>query len=169
MEERRDKINYYLDIAEAVAGRATCLRKKYGTVIVNNDQIISTGYAGAPRGRINCCDLGVCMKKKYLPNTRHSGYDYCRAVHSEQNAMISASRDEMIGGHLYLVGYRTDSHEYEKGASPCLLCRKMIINAGIKKVYVRIDKDLYKEIIVEEWVKNDELLNGQTRILKYKK
>lgn len=169
MEERRDKINYYLDIAEAVAGRATCLRKKYGSVIVNKDQIISTGYAGAPRGRINCCDLGYCTKKKYLPETRHSGYDYCRAVHSEQNAMISASRDEMIGGYLYLVGYRTDSHEYEKGASPCLLCRKMIINAGIKKVYVRVDKDVYKEINVDEWVKNDELLNGQTRILKYKK
>ena len=161
MEERRDKINYYLDIAEAVAGRATCLRKKYGSVIVNNDQIISTGYAGAPRGRVNCCDLGYCTKKKYLPETRHSGYDYCRAVHSEQNAMISASRDEMLNGCLYLVGYRTDSHEYEEGASPCLLCRKMIINAGISKVYVRIDKNNYKEIIVDEWVKRDELLNGQ--------
>ena len=161
MEERRDKINYYLDIAEAVAGRATCLRKKYGSVIVNNDQIISTGYAGAPRGRVNCCDLGYCTKKKYLPETRHSGYDYCRAVHSEQNAMISASRDEMLNGCLYLVGYRTDSHIYEKDASPCLLCRKMIINAGISKVYVRIDKNNYKEIIVDEWVKRDELLNGQ--------
>ena len=163
MEKRRDKINYYLDIAEAVAERATCLRKKYGTVIVNNDQIISTGYAGAPRGRTNCCDLGYCMKKKYLPDTRHSGYDYCRAVHSEQNAMISASRDEMLGGQLYLVGYRTDSHEYEEGASPCLLCRKMIINAGIQKVYVRKNKDNYTEISVDDWVKNDELLNGQTQ------
>lgn len=161
--ERRDKINYYLDIAEAVAERATCLRKKYGTVIVNHDQIISTGYAGAPRGRINCCDLGYCMKKKYLPDTRHSGYDFCRAVHSEQNAMISASRDEMLGGQLYLVGYRTEGHEYEKGASPCLLCRKMIINAGISKVYVRIDIDNYLEIDVNEWVQNDELLNGQTQ------
>ena len=163
MEKRRDKINYYLDIAEAVAERATCLRKKYGTVIVNNDQIISTGYAGAPRGRTNCCDLGYCMKKKYLPDTRHSGYDYCRAVHSEQNAMISASSDEMLGGQLYLVGYRTDSHEYEEGASPCLLCRKMIINAGIQKVYVRKNKDNYTEISVDDWVKNDELLNGQTQ------
>lgn len=162
MEKRRDKINYYLDIAEAVAGRATCLRKKYGSVIVNNDQIISTGYAGAPRGRINCCDLGYCTKKKYLPNTRHSGYDYCRAVHSEQNAMISASRDEMLGSHLYLVGYRTDSHKYEENASPCLLCRKMIINAGIEKVYVRVNKNKYMEFNVSDWIQNDELLNGQT-------
>lgn len=163
MENRRDKINYYLDIAESVAERATCLRKKYGTVIVNKDQIISTGYAGAPRGRINCCDLGYCTKKKYLPDTRHSGYDYCRAVHSEQNAMISASRDEMLGGQLYLVGYRTDNHEYEKGASPCLLCRKMIINAGIETVYVRIDKNRYNIINVIDWINNDELLNGQTQ------
>ena len=163
MVERRDKINYYLDIAEAVAERATCLRKKYGTVIVNKDQIISTGYSGAPRGRINCCDLGYCLKKKYLPNTRHSGYDYCRAVHSEQNAMISASRNEMIGGQLYLVGYRTDTHKYEENASPCLLCRKMIINAGIEKVYVRLDKDKYISINVCDWITNDELLNGQTQ------
>jgi dCMP deaminase len=161
MEERRDKINYYLDIAEAVAGRSTCLRKKYGTVIVNKDQIISTGYAGAPRGRINCCDLGYCTKKKYLPDKHHSGYDACRSVHSEQNAMISASRNDMIGGTLYLVGYRTEEHEYEKDASPCLLCRKMIINAGIEKVYVRISKDEYKLILVEDWINDDELLRGQ--------
>jgi dCMP deaminase len=161
MEERRDKINYYLDIAEAVAGRATCLRKKYGTVIVNNDQIISTGYAGAPRGRVNCCDLGYCTKKKLMPDSHHSGYDACRSVHSEQNAMISASRNEMLGGILYLVGYRTESHSYEEGAAPCLLCRKMIINAGIEKVYVRVSKDEYKLFLVEDWIKDDELLRGQ--------
>jgi dCMP deaminase len=161
MEDRRDKINYYLDIAEAVAGRATCLRKKYGTVIVNNDQIISTGYAGAPRGRINCCDLGYCTKKKLMPESHHNGYDACRAVHSEQNAMISASRNDMLGGVLYLVGYRTESHNYEEGAAPCLLCRKMIINAGIEKVYVRISKDEYKLFLVQDWVADDELLRGQ--------
>ena len=66
------------------------------------------------------------------------------------------------GSHLYLVGYRTDSHEYEQDASPCLLCRKMIINAGIEKVYVRVDKNTYIEILVDNWIQNDELLNGQT-------
>ena len=104
MGNRIDKINYYLDIAETVASRSTCLRKKYGTVIVNHDQIISTGYSGAPRGRKNCCDIGYCTKKKLLPDQRHGGYDACRSVHSEQNAIISAARKDMIGATLYLVG-----------------------------------------------------------------
>ena len=137
MEKRIDKINYYLDIAETVASRSTCLRKRYGSVIVNKDQIISTGYNGAPRGRKNCCDLGVCTKKILLPNERHGGYDACRSVHSEQNAIIAASRNDMIGGTLYLVGYRSEEpHEYEEGDAPCLMCRKMIINSVIEKVYV---------------------------------
>ncbi len=159
--ERIDKINYYLDIAETVASRSTCLRKKYGTVIVNNDQIISTGYSGAPRGRKNCCDLGYCTKKKLLPDERHGGYDACRSVHSEQNAIINASRQEMLGGSLYLVGYRTENNEYEEGAAPCLMCRKMIINSGIKLVYVRESKTVYKVFNVEDWIKDDEFLKGQ--------
>ena len=159
--ERIDKVNYYLDIAEAVAERSTCLRKKYGSVIVNNDEIISTGYSGAPRGRKNCIDIGECTKKKYLPDTHHGGYDMCRAVHSEQNAIISAARKEMIGGTLYLCGYKGE-HVYEEGASPCLMCRKMIINSGIEKVIVRINKENYTEINVEDWIESDELLNGQT-------
>lgn len=161
MEQRRDKINYYLDIAETVASRSTCLRKKYGTVIVNHDQIISTGYSGAPRGRENCCDLGYCTKKKLLPDQRHGGYDACRSVHSEQNAIISASRGEMIGSTLYLVGYRTESHDYEEGAAPCLMCRKFIINSGIEKVIVRVDENKYNIYLIEDWIKNDEFIDGQ--------
>lgn len=161
MEERRDKINYYLDIAESVAERSTCLRKKWGSVIVNHDQIISTGYNGAPRGRANCTELGYCTKKKFFPDKHRSGYDACRGVHSEQNAMISASRNDMLGGTLYLVGYRPIIHEYAEAPAPCLLCRKMIINAGIEKVYVRINKDEYKLYPVEDWINDDELLRGQ--------
>lgn len=161
MEKRIDKINYYLDIAETVASRSTCLRKKYGTVIVKHDQIISTGYSGAPRGRVNCSDLGECTKKKLLPNERHTGYDACRSVHSEQNAIISASREEMIDSTLYLVGYRTETHDYEEGAAPCLMCRKMIINAGIEKVIVRVNKTEYTTFLVQDWIENDEFLNGQ--------
>lgn len=161
MEQRIDKINYYLDIAETVASRSTCLRKKYGTVIVNHDQIISTGYSGAPRGRKNCCDLGYCTKKQLLPDQRHGGYDACRSVHSEQNAIISASRQEMIDSILYLVGYRTDTHNYEDGAAPCLMCRKLIINAGIEKVIVRVNKTEYITYYVKDWIENDEFLNGQ--------
>ena len=161
MEERIDKINYYLDIAETVASRSTCLRKKYGTVIVNHDQIISTGYSGAPRGRKNCCDLGYCTKKKLLPEQRHGGYDACRSVHSEQNAIISAAREEMMGGTLYLAGYRTENHEYEKGAAPGLMCRTLIINSGIEKVIVRVNKIEYVTFYINDWIENDEFLNGQ--------
>lgn len=159
--ERIDKINYYLDIAETVASRSTCLRKKYGSVIVNHDQIIATGYSGAPRGRANCTDLGFCMKKKLLPNEHHGGYDACRSVHSEQNAIISASRQEMIDSILYLVGYRTENHNYEEGAAPCLMCRKLIINAGIKEVIVRKNKEEYTIYDVQDWIENDEYLQGK--------
>ena len=162
MEERIDKQNYYLNIAETVASRSTCLRKKYGSVIVKHDQIISTGYSGAPRGRINCCDLGYCNKKKLFPDKRHGGYDACRSVHSEQNAIISASREEMIGSTMYLVGYRSEgNNDYEEGAAPCLMCRKLIINAGIEKVIVRVNKKEYKIFDVQNWIENDEFLNGQ--------
>lgn len=160
--QRIDKINYYLDIAKAVAERSTCLRKKSGAVIVNNDEIISTGYNGAPRGRKNCIDLGYCSKKKYFPNLRHAGYDACRSVHAEQNAIISASRKNMMGGTLYLVQYRTETGEYEEESNCCQMCRKMIINAGIEKVIVRDKKDdEYKIISVQEWIDKDELLEGK--------
>lgn len=160
--QRIDKINYYLDIAKAVAGRSTCLRKKSGAVIVNHDEIVSTGYSGAPRGRKNCIDLGYCCKKKFFPNIRHAGYDACRSVHAEHNALISASRKDMIGGTLYLVQYRTETGEYEENSSCCQMCRKMIINAGIEKVVVRGKNDKeYKVINVQEWIDNDELLEGK--------
>lgn len=159
--ERVDKINYYLDIAKAVAERSTCTRKKTGCVIVNNDEIVSTGYSGAPRGRANCSDLGYCTKKKYLPNVRHGGYEACRSVHAEQNAIISASRKEMLGADLYLVLYRTETGEYEAGANSCQTCRKLIINSGIKRVIVRSNDTEYEEILVQDWVENDDILNGK--------
>lgn len=158
--ERVSKTNYYLDIAEAISGRSTCMLKKYGCIIVKNDEIISTGYSGAPRGRDNCIDLGYCTKKKFFPDKHHTGYDACRAVHAEQNAMISASRKNMIDSSLYLVGIRHDG-SYEQGASPCQMCRKMIINSGINSVYIRIDKTKYNKVDVNEWIKNDDLLNGK--------
>ena len=95
MEKRRDKINYYLDIAEDVAERCTCLRRLYGAVIVRNDEIISTGYVGAPRSRINCTDLGYCVREK-LQIPRGERYELCRSVHAEANAIISAARKDRI-------------------------------------------------------------------------
>ena len=162
MEENRvDKTNYYLDIAEAVAERGTCLRKNFGCIIVKNDEIISTGYTGAPRGRANCIDLGYCTKKKIFPEIRHGGYDACRSVHAEQNAIISASRRDMINSTLFLVGIRKDTKNYEAGANSCQTCKKMIINAGIKEVIIRKnDNKEYIKINVEEWIRNDDLLDG---------
>ena len=160
MSKRVDKINYYLDIAETVAERSTCLRKHYGCIIVKNDEIISTGYSGAPRGRENCIDLGYCTKKKIYPDVRHGGYDACRSVHAEQNAIISAARKDMLGSTMYLVGKRTESKEYEEGAMSCQTCRKLAINAGIERVFVRTSKTEYIEVDVNEWIQNDQLLEG---------
>ncbi len=159
--ERVSKINYYLDIAETVAERSTCLRKSYGCIIVKNDEIIATGYSGAPRGRKNCIDLGYCVKKKLFPEIHHGGYDACRSVHAEQNAMLSASRNEMIGSSLFLVGIRRDSNEYEEGSSPCQMCRKLIINAGIENVYARINKNEFVQFVVNDWIEQDDLLDGK--------
>ena len=116
--KRIDKINYYLDIAESVLERSTCIRRCFGAVIVKNDEIISTGYNGAPRGRKNCSDLGYCMREK-LNIPRGERYELCRSVHGEENAIISASRKDMIGSSLYLVGKNFDNDEYVKDARPC--------------------------------------------------
>lgn len=160
--DRINKHNYYLNIAEAASKRGTCLRKNYGCIIVKNDEIIATGYTGSPRGRINCVDLGYCVKKEKFPNIRHGGYDACRSVHAEQNAMLSAARRDMIDSTMYLVGCRADTGEYEIGANSCQMCRKMIINAGIKQVVVRgQDKDTYTVINVSDWIKQDDLLEGK--------
>ena len=160
--ERIDKLNYYLDLAKAVAGRSTCLRKKSGAVIVNHDEIVSTGYSGAPRGRENCIDLGYCSKKKFFPDLRHAGYDACRSVHAEMNALISGARKDMLGGTLYLVQYRTESGEYEENPGCCQMCRKLIINAGISTVVVRDSSENgYQVIDINEWIENDDLLKGK--------
>lgn len=154
---RRDKINYYLDIAETVIERGTCLRRNFGAVIVKDDEIISTGYVGAPRGRANCCDLGYCKRAK-LNVPRGERYELCRSVHAEQNAIISAPRNEMIGSTLYLVGKTVDTKEYVEKAMPCALCKRMIINAGIKNVIIRDNKEEYRIVDVEDFIKNDESL-----------
>lgn len=123
---------YYLDIARAVTRRSTCLRRQYGAVIVNNDEIISTGYNGSPRGEKNCCDHGSCNRMGHAHND--GDYDECRSVHAEMNAIISASRRQMLGGTLYLAGFENDQ---EIAAEPCPICKRIIRNAGISKVIFR--------------------------------
>ncbi|MCI8783797.1 MAG: cytidine deaminase [Dorea sp.] len=157
--ERRDKTNYYLDLAEMVSQRCTCLRRHYGAVIVKNDEVISTGYVGAPRGRKNCTDLGECVRKK-MGVPRGERYELCRSVHAEANAIISASRDKMIGSSLYLIGIEVDTGEYIKNANSCSMCKRLIINAGIKKVFIRDTKETYRMILVSDWVENDESIDG---------
>ena len=157
--KRIDKINYYLDIAESVLERSTCIRRCFGAVMVKNDEIISTGYNGSPRGRKNCSDLGYCMREK-LNIPRGERYELCRSVHGEENAIISASRKDMIGSSLYLVGKNFDNDEYVKDARPCAMCKRVIINSGIEKIYIRNDKEKYTEINVNDFITNDESLKG---------
>ena len=159
--ERRDKINYYLDLAEVVAQRSTCLRRRYGAVIVQNDEVISTGYVGAPRGRKNCTDMNFCIRSK-MNVPRGERYELCRSVHAEANAIISSSRNKMLGSTLYLVGIECDTGEYVKNANSCSMCKRMIINAGIAHVIIRDTKDDYRIIHVQKWIEEDESLNGTT-------
>ncbi len=157
--KRIDKANYYLDLAEAALERSTCLRRKWGCVIVKDDEIISTGYNGAPRGRKNCSDIGTCIREE-LNIPRGERYELCRSVHAEQNAIISAERNKMIDSTLYLVGKDYNTGEYVENARPCALCKRMIINAGIKEVVVRNNKKDYTVIKVQEFIDNDESLDG---------
>lgn len=156
---RRDKTNYYLDLAETVSQRCTCLRRHYGAVIVKDDEVISTGYVGAPRGRQNCSDLGYCLRAK-MGIPRGERYELCRSVHAEANAIISASRRDMIGSVLYLVGRNVDDGSYVEKAICCSMCKRMVINAGIEKVIVRDDKEHYRVIHVSDWITDDESLQG---------
>ena len=157
--ERVSKHNYYLDIAQTVAERSTCLRKKYGAIIVKNDTIISTGYNGAPRGRQNCTDLKYCMRNK-LNIPRGERYELCRSVHGEANAIIAASRDQMLGATLYMSCIDAQSGELEAGTSSCMMCKRMVINAGISTVVVRDTKEEFRIIDVQDWIENDDSLTG---------
>lgn len=118
---------YYMNIAKAVSKRSSCLKRQYGAVVVNNQEIVSTGYNGSPRGEVNCCDLGHCDRLNEIHN---SGlYDTCKSVHAEQNAIISASRKEMIGGTIYLYG---EENGQVIDAKPCPICLRMIINSDLR-------------------------------------
>lgn len=156
---RRDKINYYLDIAETVAERGTCLRRLFGAIIVKNDQIISTGYVGAPRGRQNCSDLGYCAREK-LNVPRGERYELCRSVHAEANAIIHAARSDMLDATLYLVGKEAGTDKYVENANSCAMCKRMIINAGIAAVVIRDSKEDFRAVrVYDQWVLDDETLD----------
>lgn len=148
---RPSREEYYLNMASQVAERSTCLRRKFGAVIVKDDQILSTGYVGAPRGTKNCCDIGKCPREvaQIPPGER---YELCRSVHAEANAIINASRLDMIGATLYLACLDVKTGEYTPNTRPCRMCTRMIINAGIERVVVRNLPGDYTEYLTVDWV-----------------
>ena len=149
--DRISKENYYLDIAQTVLERATCLRRVYGAIIVKNDEIISTGYNGAPRGRKNCVDMGFCTREA-MQVPRGERYELCRSVHAEANAIISASRRDMVGATLYLVGKDARTGELLGDATSCAMCRRQVINAGIAKVVIRRTATEFQTVDVADWI-----------------
>ncbi len=161
MGDRISKENYYLDIAQTVSERSTCLRRRFGSIIVRNDVIVSTGYNGAPRGRKNCNELCMCYREQLgIPHGER--YEMCRSVHAEANAIIAASREQMLGAVLYLCCTDPQTGEPMPGTNSCMMCKKLIINAGISKVVIRDNKDEYRVVEVSDWVEDDDSLDGRT-------
>lgn len=154
---RISKENYYLDIAETVLERATCLRRVYGAIIVQHDEIIATGYNGAPRGRANCTDMGYCSREA-LKIPRGERYELCRSVHAEANAIISAARRDMVGGTLYLVGRDARTGELLGDATSCSMCRRQVINAGLSRVVIRKTKTEFEVVDVDSWISDDDTI-----------
>ena len=161
--KRIDKENYYLDIAQTVLERSTCLRRNYGAIIVKNDEIMSTGYNGAPRGRQNCISLGYCTRDALqIPSGER--YELCRSVHAEANAIISAARRDTLGATLYLAGRDAKTGALLHDATSCAMCRRMIINAGIERVVIRQEEEKYSVVHVEDWIREDDSLPGNEKV-----
>ena len=156
--DRTSKHNYYLDIAQTVSERSTCIRRRFGAIIVKNDVIISTGYNGAPRGRLNCSDIESCVRE-VMNVPRGERYELCRAVHAEANAIIAASREQMQGATMYMCCTDPWTKEVVGSICSCAMCKRLIINAGIKEVVAREDKDNYTIYQVSDWVRNDDSRN----------
>lgn len=157
-KERVSKEDTYLNCAEVFAYRSTCLKRKYGAVIVKDDVVISTGYNGSPRGKENCCDIGECPRIKRGMH-QGEGYGICKAIHAEANALMNCSREQTIGADLYLTGINPADAIVHK-AKPCPLCARMIIQAGIRKVYLRQGDGMDNYIVLPaeklEWCIRDE-------------
>ncbi len=157
--DRVSKTEYYLDIAQTVSERSTCLRKRYGSIIVKNDVIVATGYNGSPRGRKNCTDIGTCQREK-LGIPRGERYELCRSVHAEANAIISAPRDQMLGSTLYICCTDPTDGSVVPGTSSCMMCKRLVLNAGIKTVIIRDAPGSHRRIDTSDWIENDDSLSG---------
>ena len=153
--DRVSKTNYYLDIAQTVLERSTCLRGKFGAIIVKNDSIVSTGYNGAPRGRKNCTDIGSCACGELGAGCPVNN-EFCRSVHAEANCIISATREQMLDSTLYLCGIDAPSGDIKSDTCSCQACKRLIINAGISKVIVRQSPTCFVSYNVRDWILNDD-------------
>jgi dCMP deaminase len=154
MIERPEKEDYYLHIAQVVSRRSTCLKVLIGAIIVKEDQIIATGYVGAPRHTRSSLDHGFCLRQK-LNIPSGSQYELCRSVHAEQNAIINSARAgvSLLGGDMYIFGEQRESGE-TIFAFPCFICKKMIINAGLNRVLVsHPGAERYKVFQVAAWIR----------------
>lgn len=158
--ERVSKINYYLDIARTVSERSTCLRRRFGAIIVKNDVIISTGYNGAPRGRKNCSDLGTCYRDT-LGIPRGERYELCRSVHAEANAIIAADREKMLGSTLYMCCTDPKTGDIFPRTCSCMMCKRLVLNAGIETVVVRETESEFTVYNAKDWIENDDSLSGK--------
>ena len=125
-KERPSWDDYFMDMTELVATRSTCLRRQVGAVIVRDRHIISTGYNGAPKGVPHCAEKGGCLREK-LGVPSGEKHELCRALHAEQNAIIQAAT----------LGHSVEGATMYVTHQPCIICAKMIINAGIERIVVR--------------------------------
>ena len=152
---------YFMGVAMLAAMRSKDPSTQVGACIVDSEnRILSTGYNGSPRGRKNCSDIQFCMRDK-LNIPRGERYEMCRSIHAEANAIISASREEMIGSTLYMACIDAKTGELASGTSSCAMCKRQVINAGIEKVVIRDTEDTYRIIEVSDWVTDDDSLTGQ--------
>jgi dCMP deaminase len=150
---------YFMQIADIVKTRSTCLRRQIGAVIVKDNRIITTGYNGAPTGLRHCTEIGGCERNRLnIPSGQR--HELCRALHAEQNAIIAAPRDQMLGATLYMVCVSPETGEAQPGTSSCMMCKRMVINAGIAKVVIRDTATDYRVIDVADWIENDDSLSG---------
>ncbi len=151
---RPTKDEYYLNIAREVSLKSTCFRRAIGAIIIRDDQIISTGYAGAPRKTKDSLEHGYCLRDKLnIPHGQR--YELCRSVHAEQNAIINAARAgvSLLGGDMYLYGSIPGKNQ-SINAFPCFICKKMIINAGLKRVICSTEKGKMKIFLVSDWIRD---------------
>jgi dCMP deaminase len=154
-DDRPSKDQYYMDLAKSVSARGTCLKVEIGAVIIRDDQVVATGYVGSPRGTKSSLEHDFCLRRKLgIPSGQR--YEICRSVHAEQNAIINAARSgtSVLGGDIYIYGHSKEGDKKALNAFPCFICKKMIINAGMKRCICSLEDGSFKIFEIDEWVED---------------